>query len=258
MPTAHTTSTKRWTHAEVAELLVSNNALTAVTPEHALEFATHMRPARVKAGTTIFREGAKDQTFLVFILSGEAVVEHSASGHANSTVLRVVGQGNVIGEMGLMDNKARSATVTATSDMDLAIMDQKTFAELIARSPALGCSFLGAMLHSVTVRLRDANRRIVVLDQINRSLQADAEADAKAERAVPETRFRESTPPPTRPMEHPSRVFPISRVDVPIVLAGESVQPDVVLEEHPPTDIGASVFNSRHHAGDFRHTFPLN
>lgn len=245
---------KRWTHAEVAELLVSNNALTSITPEHALAFAEHMRPARVKAGSVIFKEGVKDQTFMVFILSGEAVVEHSASGHANSTVLRVVGEGNIIGEMGLMDNKARSATVTATSDMDLAVMDQKTFADLIAKSPALGCSFLGAMLQSVSVRLRDANRRIVVLDQINRSLQAEADTA----KATPETTFRESAPAPTRPLENPSRVFAISRVDVPIELPQPSVQPDVVLDDAARVDVGASVFNSKLPIADYQHTFRLN
>ena len=135
-----------------------------------------MRPYRVKMGTVLFREGDKDANFMIFILQGEAVVESSASGHGESMVLKVLGEGDVIGELGIIDSRARSATVTAVSEMALATMDQAAFAQMVREAPALACSFLGSMLHSVSNRLRESNRRVHTMAQINRSLQAELEA----------------------------------------------------------------------------------
>lgn len=166
---------KRWTTSDVAQLLVSHNSLTTVSLEDATEFVKRMQPRRVKHGTVLFREGERDSNFMVFILQGEAVVESSTTGHGESMVLKLLGGGDIIGELGIIDNKARSATVTAASDMALAVMDQAAFALLIKEAPSLGCSLLGSLLQSVGNRLRESNRMVHTLTLINKSLHAELE-----------------------------------------------------------------------------------
>ena len=164
---------RRWSHAEVAELLVSNNALTSVTLDDALEFVKRMLPSSVKAGTVLFSEGEENSQFMMFILQGEAIVEANASSHSDSTVFKMLGQGDLIGELGILDNRARSATVTAVSEMSLAIMDQASLSTMIRELPAVACKFLGTILQSVSARLRESNHRVHTLNQVNKSLNRE-------------------------------------------------------------------------------------
>lgn len=185
---------KRWTTSDVAQLLVSHTSLTNISQEDATEFVKRMQPRRIKHGTVLFREGERDSHFMVFILQGEAVVESSTTGHGESMVLKLLGEGDIIGELGIIDNKARSATVTAASDMALAVMDQTAFAQLIKEAPGLGCSLLGTLLQSVGNRLRESNRMVHTLTLINKSLHAELETimarDEDAEHAAKQVRPR--------------------------------------------------------------------
>lgn len=194
---------KRWTTGDVAQLLVSHTSLTNISQEDATEFVKRMQPRRVKHGTVLFREGERDSHFMVFILQGEAVVESSTTGHGESMVLKLLGEGDIIGELGIIDNKARSATVTAASDMALAVMDQAAFALLIKEAPSLGCSLLGSLLQSVGNRLRESNRMVHTLTLINKSLHAELETimdrdeDAEIAAAAHGARPRAASPKPS-------------------------------------------------------------
>lgn len=161
---------ERWSIDDVAKLLVSNNALTAVTHDDAIEIVRRMTPYRVKDGTVLFREGNQDAKFMIFILQGEAVVERSADGHSEASVMKLLGEGDLIGEMGIVDSAARSATVRAVSEMALAVMDQAAFKRMVQEMPAVACSLLGVMLQSVSGHLRQSNRKLHTMTQINKSL----------------------------------------------------------------------------------------
>lgn len=188
---------RRWTHLEVADLLVSHNALTSISKEDALEFAKRMRPSRVKEGTVLFREGEKNSTFMIFILQGEAIVESGSLSHNDSTIFKVLGEGDLIGELGIIDNRARAATVTAVSEIALAVMDQASFAKMISEKPALACSFLGTMLQSVSNRLRESNHRVRTLNQINKSLTQELAAVRQEMEGAAAESTQASEAPPT-------------------------------------------------------------
>lgn len=165
---------KNWSQTDAARLLVSNDAMAGVTTADAREFVKRMRACVVPLGTVLFREGDSDADFMVFILSGDAVVEGTALGHSQGTVFKVLGPGALIGELGVVDNNARSATVVADSDMVL--MDQAAFTRLIVERPDLACKFLGSMLRTMSARLRDSNRRVQMLDQLSKTLNDELAA----------------------------------------------------------------------------------
>lgn len=176
---------KRWTTADVARLLVSNNALTAVTIEDAIEFVKRMTPRRVRQGTVLFHEGEKNPNFMMFILQGDAIVESFTTGNGQPLVINLLGEGAIIGELGIIDNKARSATVTASSEMALAIMDRASFAQMVKEDPCLACNLLGKVLQSVGNRLRDSNRKVHTLTMINKSLHAELESGTQSTGTLP-------------------------------------------------------------------------
>jgi CRP/FNR family transcriptional regulator, cyclic AMP receptor protein len=101
----------------------------------------------VDEGTVLTREGsAGHQAFLV--VEGAARVEIGGSG------VVTLGPGDFIGEMSLIDGRARSASVVATTPMHLLVFDPRAFASLVEDEP-----LSRHLIRNLTGRLRDADRR---------------------------------------------------------------------------------------------------
>ena len=83
---------------------------------------------KFKAGKTIFKEGTVGDLMYV-VLDGE--LEVSAGGR----LVEVAKPGDVIGEMALIDTKARSATVVAKTDCRLVPINEKRFLVLVHETP---------------------------------------------------------------------------------------------------------------------------
>jgi CRP-like cAMP-binding protein len=84
----------------------------------------------VAAGKVLVREGDLGQEFFL-IDSGTADVSR-AGGH-----LRDLGPGDFFGEMALLDEERRTATVTATSPMSLIVMTRSSFRALDHTMPSV-------------------------------------------------------------------------------------------------------------------------
>ena len=109
-----------WSHRDVAYLVRSHELFSMLNQTEGVALVQHMRPQKVKAGTVLFHEGQKNASFMALILEGEATVETQGAGHGEAIILKVLGEGDLIGEQGILDNGARSATVTAATDMGMA------------------------------------------------------------------------------------------------------------------------------------------
>jgi CRP/FNR family cyclic AMP-dependent transcriptional regulator len=71
--------------------------------------------------------------------------------------------GVYFGEMTLLENEVRSATVTALSDCLLLELHQKNFLEMIHRRPALGVKLLLRLSQVLSAHLRKTNQDVVKL-----------------------------------------------------------------------------------------------
>lgn len=81
----------------------------------------------VKAGDTVVRAGAPADKFFI-IVSGEAELTR-ADGEKVT-----LGPGRLFGEVTIMRDQPRAATVTATSDLELLALDRDTFRDLISQA----------------------------------------------------------------------------------------------------------------------------
>lgn len=101
-------------------------------------------------GETVIEEGTKGTSAFI-ILSG-AVEVIKRSGEKEITVA-TLGQGQVFGEMGLIEDRPRSATVRASSELKVRIIDREQFNELLRTKP----SVLIPIMKSLFERLRQVS-----------------------------------------------------------------------------------------------------
>jgi CRP/FNR family transcriptional regulator, cyclic AMP receptor protein len=97
------------------------------------------------AGKVLAREGAVGREFFV-------IVEGRAKATRGSRKLASLRRGSFFGEMSLLDDGPRSATVTAETDMQLLVLSSRSFASLIAGNPAVSRK----LLRGLAERLRAA------------------------------------------------------------------------------------------------------
>jgi CRP-like cAMP-binding protein len=67
-----------------------------------------------------------------------------------------IGPGDIFGEMALIDQSTRSATVTAVEDCEVVALNERRFVELIEDAPYFALDFMRTLVE----RLRSMNRRL--------------------------------------------------------------------------------------------------
>ncbi|MGH2725423.1 MAG: cyclic nucleotide-binding domain-containing protein [Actinomycetota bacterium] len=101
----------------------------------------------VPAGQVLAKEGEPGREFYV-ILDGKAGVEIAGKQVAT------LGPGDFFGEMALLDQGPRAATVKADTEMEVAVLDPREFVSLIEAHPAVARKVLKVMAG----RLRQAEQ----------------------------------------------------------------------------------------------------
>jgi signal transduction histidine kinase len=129
---------------------------------------------RFTRGTVLFFEDTPGDHFFV-ILDGELEI-WKRFGQPDELLLGVSGAGQPIGEMALIDDRPRSATVRARTDVRVLVIHAEDFNELLKTEHAIALTLLKA----VTMMVRRSNEsHIADLDRQNHEL-ARAYSELKA------------------------------------------------------------------------------
>jgi CRP-like cAMP-binding protein len=102
---------------------------------------------RLSPGEVLFREGDEGDRMYV-------VLEGSADILVGDTVVETAGEGGIVGEMALIDDAPRAASVVAASPCRLVAIDRKRFQSLVQSNPA----FATHVMKVLADRLRNMNR----------------------------------------------------------------------------------------------------
>jgi len=100
-----------------------------------------VRPIEVVAGQTIVRQGEPSDLFYIIETGSFTVSQINDAG--GETVLRQLGPDEVFGEIGLLNQSARTATVTADTAGRLLEMDGPDFLDLVGAGSDLRGRLLG-------------------------------------------------------------------------------------------------------------------
>lgn len=119
-----------------------------LSAEDLVALSKNAKEVRLSRGETLFAEGSPGQNAYV-ICEGELEILKEAQGR--NVLLAVRKPGEMIGEMALLEEAPRMASVKARSDSLLLAIDKESLDELLKTSHAA----LNSMFHSVLSRLRD-------------------------------------------------------------------------------------------------------
>ena len=127
-------------------------------PENVAAIRAGATERSVPAGGTIFQRGDRgDELFLV--RRGEVRIELPV-GEGRHRTLAYYGRGNFFGEMGFLDDRARSASAVATAQTELFVLRRSNFDEICRERPRLNETVLGRMAAALAVRLRRTNTEL--------------------------------------------------------------------------------------------------
>ncbi|KAA0219097.1 MAG: Crp/Fnr family transcriptional regulator [Lautropia sp.] len=108
-------------------------------------------------GRTIVSEGEPSQS-LYILLSGRAKVQRSDS-EGKEVILAVLGSGDFFGEMSLIDEAPRSASVITLESCDFMSINKDAFRAMLLQSAEMCMAVMRGMVR----RLREADRKIETL-----------------------------------------------------------------------------------------------
>ncbi len=110
-------------------------------------FAHEENPVVLAAGETLFQAGAAADGMFV-------VLEGSLNVVVGDKVVETSQRGAILGEMALVDNEPRGATVVAVTACKLAKVDQRRFQRLIQQNPF----FATHVMTELVGRIRQMNK----------------------------------------------------------------------------------------------------
>ena len=116
-----------------------------------------METKTFRKGDVIIKKGSHG-TCAYVIESGR--VEVSDLVNNKKVILAILGKEQIFGEMGLLEDKPRSAAVTAIDDVQVEVIGRDNFNELFEKNPKV----LLPIIKSLFERLRTANKKLIVSD----------------------------------------------------------------------------------------------
>jgi signal transduction histidine kinase len=123
------------------------------------------------AGHVLCHEGEYEDSFYV-VAEGSVVVSKKMLDDAGQHILRVGGRGDLVGEMGLIQNAPRAATVRTLTECTLLEMGKKDFETILSRSPRMAMDIIRITLdrlrandHMAVAELQRTNSVLRQLDR---------------------------------------------------------------------------------------------
>jgi len=125
-------------------ILRESDLFMDLTPEEMDQLIINMRMIRTQKGFEIIRQGDSWDSFYV-ILSGRVSVKIRKG--PKTIKIEALEKGDFFGEMALITNKPRNATITSEAVSELLVLKKTDFDSLLMDHPVRAKKILGAYAH---------------------------------------------------------------------------------------------------------------
>lgn len=159
---------------QAARLLITPSALEVLSLDDAIQVVSYMQLRLVPEGTVMMREGETEGSdHMLLVLEGDLTVESRSLHDDEDMVVRIMGPGSLIGELGLLDGAPRSASCVANTDMAVAVLTRTDFLRLIQDEPRVGARLLLAVSKRIADLLREVTHKLKLFAQMNKVLSQE-------------------------------------------------------------------------------------
>jgi CRP/FNR family transcriptional regulator, cyclic AMP receptor protein len=142
--------------------LLRSHPLFRDLPSAVIEhLGSYMKTRRVARGTAIFAKGDPGAG-LMGVLAGSVKVS-VASAEGKDIVLNVFREGDVFGEIALLDGRPRTADATAMSDCELIVIERRDFVPFLSGHPDVMLKFIEILCS----RLRHTSEQVQDITFLN-------------------------------------------------------------------------------------------
>jgi CRP-like cAMP-binding protein len=104
------------------------------------QLCRYAKHATLKRGAAIYAKGDPGNS-LVVVISGTVKISVS-SADGRSAILNLIGPGEIVGEVAVLDGQARTADCTANTNCEILIIDRREFLPFVRSQPALAMKFI--------------------------------------------------------------------------------------------------------------------
>jgi signal transduction histidine kinase len=147
-------------------------AFKGLAEEELQEMATATQLRTYPPEYILCHEGAYEDIFYV-MADGSAVISKTISEQDGERILRIAVKGDLVGEMALIQNTPRSATVRTITDCTVLEMGKKDFETLLSHSPSMALNIIRTTLDRMFANdqnaIQDLQKSNKILRQLDRN-----------------------------------------------------------------------------------------
>lgn len=144
------------------EHILSENPFFEDFKEDELDFFAKQLSLRSFSAQEILFNKGDIGSYLFFIVNGEVEVRLESS-DLKQVIIATFETGSCVGEMALVDDYPRSATIIVTKPSELLILSRSRFDKICDSDPQLGLKFLRGIAQNLSLRLRKTSGRFADL-----------------------------------------------------------------------------------------------
>lgn len=130
-----------------------------MNPEEVKLVARHMNVVELQPGQVLFQE-YEQGNFMCFIESGRLEVLKQLGASQQEVLITTLGRGQSIGEMSVIEDMPRSATIRARDGARLYILSQAAFDLILNRHTNIGIKLLKGIAVLLSNNLRKTSSRL--------------------------------------------------------------------------------------------------
>ncbi len=133
------------------------------SPERLNAIAAILRAKKVKAGEIIIKEGEEGDALYIIKEGSVRILKNTLENEMYTVIVLSANMKVFFGELALIDNDLRSASVMAETDCELLVLRRDEFETLCKKDPLLGYKIIQTIARIISNRLRKANKDIITL-----------------------------------------------------------------------------------------------
>ncbi len=153
MPSRHE-SRRSLSASDKLALLRGHPLFGAIAPELLERLSSYATTRAVHRGDTIFAKGDPGNSLYAVCAGTVKISVPSADG--KDAVFNLVGEGEIFGEIALLDGRPRTADATAMADCELMVIERRDFLDLVRSQPEIALK----LMEVLCARLRHTSEQV--------------------------------------------------------------------------------------------------